>query len=984
MLFSSLGMLWLVAPFVLGVLWLNERSNRKIEARKYYDQGYADGYIAATTSPAHPPQPAVSAAASVVSEATAAQQPAAADIDTLPSDGDTDEQYVAEDQPAQSETSAFNWSADSPAPTTAHTRVTIDPAKRKLQNLNTLLYMASFLLVAAAAAFIAAAMPAGVRFGVLVIVVTLFYVGGLVLYKMSERLRPAAMAFVGTGLAILPFIGVAMTMLIDVPASTAWLSISLIGLVAYVYAAVILQNQVVSYLSLAFVLSTVSSAVSVASLPIVWHFIGLIAVALLASTISYIQPKLLPRVFRKPLETTGQIVTPIALIASLVVAEKMSIRMYEIVFGLASAQYLLTWLQRRSYRYETICRVLVHGTALIVAWDIAQMSYETKNMLLFGILWIMYASIQGSISLVRASAKANAAQQQAEVVWIVVMHSMLSMAILYWFANFNQPDSATLSVVALIVGAMLAAATTWRFRDMTWAYVGLVNIWLVVLAVCRWLIMPTLPWEIIMVIYLSLAIGSLGLYWRYRETRQSIAEFVTTSMVLFGIGVLLSGLLSGEIMTIGWAAVCIGVLAVVYSHLSRTASTEMLGAGFGVAAIWLWVSQASMIDAAWRSTVAIVVALVLLVAAAAVYHFSRVWVRRNGLICIGIGVSMLLIVNVVNSDEIVRQTSTALLLLCSIATFSLRWRAREKTDLQQLFTVGYFVQILFAWWFTFTVPMVWDVACYAVATVLFFAASYVEKTRGLMVGGLILIPVTLYTGWQWLTLPSEWLVVGVATMSLAVIYALHWVFVRAKDAWREQVSIAGVWLIALLVFLVKFTAVDSAQVIAGCLLLLAGAVTMGVYAYCKKDRLLAEIAVYGASVAVQKMVHVLVPEANYVFYAHWWAATILLVAWWRKRTGQSTEYRPMLAVGIVSASVGIAALSEGGMYQLLFLVEHVGLLVIGVLLHRQWAVWWGVIGAVAAVLYFIKDFVYLWLALLGIGLIALVIWQLVRMSKKDS
>ena len=271
----------------------------------------------------------------------------------------------------------------------------IDSEKKSLQNLNTILYMASFLLVAAASAFIAAAMPSSVRLIGLIIIVVLFYGVGWILYKTVARLRPAATAFIGTGLAILPFVGVALHMLGGVPEAMSWLIISGVGLVAYMAAAILLQSQVVSYLTMAFVLSLASSAVASASLPIVWYFIALIGVSLVANCISILKPTLVPELFRRPIESTGQFVTPVALVASLIV-DRMSIGAYEIVFGVATAHYLVVWLQQKTMLYESIVRGLSFITLLIVAWDVS--AGDTSQ---FGIWWLAAAVLQATYSLVR-------------------------------------------------------------------------------------------------------------------------------------------------------------------------------------------------------------------------------------------------------------------------------------------------------------------------------------------------------------------------------------------------------------------------------------------------------------------------------------------------------------------------------------------------------------------------------------------------------
>lgn len=71
-------------------------------------------------------------------------------------------------------------------------------------------------------------------------------------------------------------------------------------------------------------------------------------------------------------------------------------------------------------------------------------------------------------------------------------------------------------------------------------------------------------------------------------------------------------------------------------------------------------------------------------------------------------------------------------------------------------------------------------------------------------------------------------------------------------------------------------------------------------------------------------------------------------------------------------------MTEGGWYQLLFLIEHLALLVAGALLSVRWILWWGLTGASLAVIYFLKDYTYLRLGFLGLLLIGIVIWRLAK------
>lgn len=91
----------------------------------------------------------------------------------------------------------------------------------------------------------------------------------------------------------------------------------------------------------------------------------------------------------------------------------------------------------------------------------------------------------------------------------------------------------------------------------------------------------------------------------------------------------------------------------------------------------------------------------------------------------------------------------------------------------------------------------------------------------------------------------------------------------------------------------------------------------------------------------------------------------------------------ILLAWLVLTVAGLAAATTGpGWLTVLFLADHVALLVLGALTSRQWALWWGLIGCAAAVFWGLRNLVWLALVLLALMLIGIVVWMLLR-PKKD-
>lgn len=253
--------------------------------------------------------------------------------------------------------------------------------KRNLFNINLALYISSFLIVAAISTFLTtnSTVSSLTKFLIIAFATSGFYLAGLIIYKKSTRLKPAAVAFTSTGLATLPFIGVALNQFIIKDTPIAWLIASIVGLAAYVIAAFIINNQILSYLSVGFVISTVLSATSVSHAPLIAYFVVLILFGTTMSILSLYAKKYIPRVFILPIENTNEWIVPLTLFASLVSYNTLNLSDYIAILLLGSLYYFaigFSSLQRRKVAY-----------------------FISRLMLIFAILIFSYQSGDGLISL---------------------------------------------------------------------------------------------------------------------------------------------------------------------------------------------------------------------------------------------------------------------------------------------------------------------------------------------------------------------------------------------------------------------------------------------------------------------------------------------------------------------------------------------------------------------------------------------------------
>ncbi|GAA5230540.1 hypothetical protein GCM10025779_13530 [Arthrobacter cryoconiti] len=194
-------------------------------------------------------------------------------------------------------------------------------------------------MVAAAALFIASSAPTAVRLIGVWSVTALFYGVGLVLHAKIIRLRPAAVAFAGTALALVPFAGLATYNLGFPDAPVVWLITSVVGAVAYVVTAIRLSSRLIVYLSMGFFLSTAWSSVAVFGAALAWYFTILIvfsAVLVLIGNLlgkQGVGPQGRANLYARPLAALGPWFAPLGLIASLVFSLALNAADHTLVLG---------------------------------------------------------------------------------------------------------------------------------------------------------------------------------------------------------------------------------------------------------------------------------------------------------------------------------------------------------------------------------------------------------------------------------------------------------------------------------------------------------------------------------------------------------------------------------------------------------------------------------------------------------------------------
>jgi hypothetical protein len=681
-------------------------------------------------------------------------------------------------------------------------------AARSLRNLNIILYTASFLLVAAGALFVASSSTPFVKLLSVMIIIAVFYMAGFVIYSKSVRLRPAALAFLGTGLALIPFAGLALQQFTNLSTAQSWMVTSLIGLVAYCLVAVRLKSLLVSYLTMAFVLSLVGSMSAAATSAIVWPFVAIIGVSLLASVVAYAKPKWLPAVFNQPVERSGQIVTPVVMVASLVVFDKLRLSGYEILFTVATLHYAVAWLQTRGILYETTVRVLSYIVFALVAWDI-----WNGSIAVVAFTMILLMTFQHIYSLYMVTKPNRSTVEQA---WLLIVFALQLLLVLFCL---NHPLSAAFSTIALTVIGATSLAAALRLRKVSYGLIGFGISLILPFVVARGLVTPALPWGLITVCFITASIAALWLYARWRHRSVALRYFMTAAYITYLFFAVWTAWFerSAGFMVVVYAVTAAIVL--IASYAARNPMSQLVVVPF----VLLATSSLGLvlqIAQPWHTMFVCVIGAIILWAMTIIHgHFQQLY-RQTMMLASGQIVFFLLFVAVMFGNTMATTITVSLLLGAAFISLGLRWYYRARAShLNTIFSLSYMTYFVAAFLGAALLSVSWWAIIAGLGIVLFTLASYVERRPLMQIVSSVLVIVTLSLVSSLSGVPWQWRPLFVFGIAAALFYSAALIHHVLGQARRQFMMIATAQLAVFMGLFAGWTGDRSAMIISFAILL---------------------------------------------------------------------------------------------------------------------------------------------------------------------
>ncbi len=310
----------------------------------------------------------------------------------------------------------------------------------QLDNASLLLYFGAFLFVASTGLFVVfGGVSGGIRCLIVLIVTAVMYMTGVSLYHSKPKFAQAGLAFAGIGMAIAPLIGLAAYNYLfnHSHGQQIWLFTSVLTLIMYAHALVVLRKPLINYLFIATFLSLFESGVSIINSPIYYFgwmlaFIGI--VLSIFSRLSGFWPEL-----KQSSSNSGAVFLPLALFTSLVLIPTHGSAQFGVSILLGAIYYLLETISSKGSK--KLINAVVAQSCLILATT--SLGYAYNNSWSFvGEMLLILSIVEATVVLITPS---------SDVLW----HNFASVAIvsefIAIFLGVQKPGVVLASTAALVI-----------------------------------------------------------------------------------------------------------------------------------------------------------------------------------------------------------------------------------------------------------------------------------------------------------------------------------------------------------------------------------------------------------------------------------------------------------------------------------------------------------------------------------------------------
>ena len=914
-----------------------------------------------------------------------------------------------------------------------------DKEKNRQTTINVALYTASLLLTAGILLLAQTIeLSAQLRFSLVWLFIFVYYATGQVLYARLPILKPASTAFIGTALAAVPIGGWSMYLLLGIDPALCWLVTSFIGTFLCVDATVRLNSQPLAYISLLSMFTMTTSLPAVMHAQLVWYYAAVLLFGCLMTLAAYFSSRF-PRQFTEPLTLVNPFIVPSTLLLAIgssvhmgtldvsmlllisviyyftvaIVEKSKDMRTYE----LTTARVLLMAATASFTMYLSNNDGLVTGIALGVAalgnmiWSIGSMYVQKQPDKQHEIvLWISFVA-----SLVAVSTIAGVESPLRDMI-IFILLSMISVAT---FMALSLLRRARFGGMVVMSGILLVPAGVRLFglEPITALHVHYSIFMLMAFlpVVCRLLVLkrPNITKSQAILVY-----GAAAAWWLM--TVFIALAFLTAYPA--GEGLLY---LSDSVVV---AAIIMGIAAwrekayglVIGIHASFLAIALLLAsyfkmAGENLAILMAWLNGLSLLLLVewlynYRKEAAVKCRELLLysaIGAAILIIFSSihpaVWLplvallyyafyrrREDGylggayLATITLVLLFLHWLSVPLSDNF---TITAWVALVGFGVvywlLAMNKRASIASDMTLLAaTVPAVILPMINLSTTYELPF--KILGWLAAVAALYMVVYAKRDwRPMAVLAHPSLVLLFYLTAQWLGVKLEFMSI-VSLIIFAVFYG------AAVTARTKKLSVywyyasfwnAIGWSMTLLLMAMPASITTEAVLLVTLMWAVNGSALIA-EGVPKKNIPYFDSGILLVLCGILFAIHMLIAPVHDIVVPYLWSAAILsgaVMSWrWLGYAHVYTIAHLALALAVFSLSTLVLALRGDNAMEILFLVEHSLMVIIGLALGRRLVTIWGAVGVTLALIYLLSGYAYALAILAGLSIITAVVVVVAR------
>ena len=904
--------------------------------------------------------------------------------------------------------------------------------------INIALYTASLLLTAGILLLAQAInLSIQLRFGLVWLFIFIYYIIGQILYARLPILKSASTALIGTALAAVPIGGWTMNLLLGIDPAWCWLITSVIGAILCVDATVRLNSRPLAYVSLLSMFTMTTSLPAVVHAQLVWYYVVMLLFGCLMTVAAYFSSRL-PRQFVEPLNVVNPFIVPMTMFIALSSSVYMGTLDISVLLFASVAYYFTVALVEKSKKMRTYELTTARILLMVMATSFAMYLSDDNQLVVSAILGLV------ALGNIIWSATSMYIQKQYDrhheiVLWVSFVVSLSAL-----FGLIGSGDSLRMMVASILIGVIsaISLAILFLLRRVRFGVmvvisgillvpigITLFNIDIAIAPRVQYLIflfMTPLPVICRLLILKNISKSQAALVYGAASTWLLMAMFTSAMIATYATEEALM-CLSGAI-AIGAGIMGVAIWRekvyefVVGVHTSLMLSVFLLALGFAVSGenvsiLMAWINVSLLLIVEWLyrrhsnaavksrelflySVIGVAIIVVLSsihpivwlpLVASLYYAFYRC--RRE--VYLG-GAYLTTIIFVLLSLHWLNMPfndNLAIAAWVSLVGFgSLYWLLRmnrQSSIIRDMTLCAATVPAI-------VLPIINLLATYdlsfkvlgwlAAVAALYMAVLAKRDWRIMTVAAHPSLVLLLYLIAQRLAIPLEFTSV-IALIVFAVFYGLA-IAARIRkmsSRWYYSSFYSAIgWSVVLLSIATSVSATVASVILAALVWIINGIALM-FEGIPKKNILYFDSGVILILCGVLFTIKNLVLPVHAITIPYLWSAAILsgaVMSWrWLGYIHKSTTVHLVLALSALSLSTLVLAFAGDGVMEILFLIEHSLMVVVGLALNKRLITTWGAVCVTLALIYLLSGYTYVLAILAGISIIVAVIIVVARAQR---